>query len=77
MNKPLLEVDIPGIPRYARGKIRDVFKVGDDILVITTDRVFLFDQVYPEGLAGKGKTLTALTCHTYPEMLSGRSLLAE
>ncbi len=65
MSKPLLEVTIPGIPRYARGKIRDVFKVGYDILVVTTDRVFLFDQVYPEGLEGKGKTLTALTLHTF------------
>jgi phosphoribosylaminoimidazole-succinocarboxamide synthase len=65
MNKPLLEVTIPGIHRYGRGKIRDVFKVGDDILVVTTDRVFLFDQVYPEGLAEKGRTLTALTLRTF------------
>jgi len=65
MNTPLLEINIPGIPLFARGKIRDVFKVGDDILVVTTDRVFLFDQVYPEGLAGKGRTLTALTLRTF------------
>jgi len=62
---PLLEVAIPGIPRCNRGKIRDVFKVGKDILVVTTDRVYLFDQVYPEGLAGKGRTLTALTLRTF------------
>jgi phosphoribosylaminoimidazole-succinocarboxamide synthase len=65
MNKPILEVTIPGIPRCDRGKIRDVFKVGEDILVVTTDRVYLFDQVYPEGLAGKGRTLTALTLRTF------------
>jgi len=61
----LLEVTIPGIPLYARGKIRDVFKVKDGMLVVTTDRVFFFDQVYPEGLAGKGRTLTALTLRTF------------
>jgi len=61
----LLEVTIPGIPRYARGKIRDVFRVKDGMLVVTTDRVFFFDQVYPEGLAGKGRTLTALTLRTF------------
>lgn len=63
--EPLLEVTIPGIPRCDRGKIRDVFKVGDNILVVTTDRVYLFDQVYPEGLAGKGRALTALTLRTF------------
>ena len=65
MNTPLLEVTIPGIRRYGRGKIRDVFKVEDDILVVTTDRVYLFDRVYPEGLVGKGRALTALTLRAF------------
>lgn len=65
MNRPLLKVDIPGIPIYDRGKIRDVFKVGDDILVVTTDRVYLFDRVYPAGLSGKGRVLTALTLRAF------------
>ena len=65
MDIPLLEVNIPGIPLFDRGKIRDVFKVGHDLLVVTTDRVYLFDRVYPVGLAGKGKVLTDLTLHTF------------
>ena len=63
--EPLIEIIIPGIPLHDRGKIRDVFKVGDDILVVTTDRVYLFDRVYPEGLAGKGRVLTALTLRAF------------
>jgi len=63
--EPLLEVNIPGLSRFDRGKIRDVFKVGDNILVAATDRVYLYDHVYPAGLAGKGRTLTALTLRTF------------
>ncbi len=62
---PLLTADVFGVPLYDRGKIRDVFKAGEDILVVTTDRVYLFDRVYPAGLAGKGRVLTALTLETF------------
>ena len=65
MDIPLLEVNIPGIPLFDRGKIRDIFEVGQDLLVVTTDRVYLFDRVYPVGLAGKGKVLTDLTLYTF------------
>jgi len=62
---PLLTADVFGLPLYDRGKIRDVFAAGEDILVVTTDRVYLFDRVYPVGLAGKGRVLTALTLETF------------
>ncbi len=60
-----MEVAIPGRRLYDRGKIRDVFAAGEGILVVTTDRVYLFDRVYPAGLAGKGRVLTALTLKTF------------
>ncbi len=62
---PLLEAVIPGRRLHDRGKIRDVFAAGEDILVVTTDRVYLFDRVYPAGLPGKGRVLTALTLKTF------------
>ncbi len=64
-NPPLLEVVLPGQARHDRGKVRDVFAAGDGILVVTTDRVFLFEQVWPQGLAGKGRVLTALSLATF------------
>lgn len=62
---PLLNAVFPEVPLYDRGKIRDVFPAGEGILVVTTDRVYLFDRVYPVGLAGKGGLLTALSLKTF------------
>ncbi len=66
--RPLLEASLPGVPLFDRGKVRDVFAAGNDVLVVTTDRVFLFEQVWPQGLAGKGEVLTALTLRTFEEV---------
>jgi len=63
--KPLLDVEIPELPLYDRGKVRDVFTVGDDLLSVATDRVFAFDRVYPGGIPGKGCVLTACTLWTF------------
>lgn len=65
MEKPLLDIAIPGVPLYDRGKIRDVFIAGEDVLVVATDRVYLFEKVWPQGLVGKGRVLTALTLRTF------------
>ncbi len=62
---PLLNAVFPEVPLYDRGKIRDVFSADKDILIVTTDRVYLFDRVYPVGLAGKGGLLTALSLKTF------------
>jgi phosphoribosylaminoimidazole-succinocarboxamide synthase len=62
---PLLATAVPGQVLYDRGKVRDVFAAGEDILVVTTDRIFLFEKVWPQGLAGKGAVLTALTLQTF------------
>jgi len=68
IEQPLLETVIPGLDLYDRGKVRDVYSAGEDILVVTTDRVFLFERVWPQGLAGKGEVLTALTLLTFEEV---------
>lgn len=44
-----------------RGKVRDVYDLGDDLLVIATDRISAFDVILPNGIPGKGKILTALS----------------
>jgi phosphoribosylaminoimidazole-succinocarboxamide synthase len=60
-DKIILDINLPGFELFDRGKIRDVFEVGDDLLVATTDRVYAFDRIFPGGLTGKGRVLTALT----------------
>ncbi len=60
-DKIILDMNLPGFELFDRGKIRDVFEVGEALLVVTTDRVYAFDRIFPGGLCGKGRVLTALT----------------
>src|SRR5579875_3117054 len=58
---PLLEAEIPGVPVWRRGKVRDTFDLGERLLVVATDRVSAFDVVMNEGIPGKGELLTRLS----------------
>jgi len=58
---PLLESNLPGIKLWKRGKVRDVYEVGDKLLLIATDRLSAFDVVLPSGIPGKGVLLTQMS----------------
>jgi len=53
--------DIPGIDMARRGKVRDVYDLGDQLLIVATDRVSAFDVVLPNGIAHKGTVLTQIS----------------
>jgi len=55
---PVLSVDLPFCQRLASGKVREVFALGDDLLLVATDRISAFDVVMREGIPGKGQVLT-------------------
>ena len=59
---------IPGMPLFKQGKVRDVYAVGDDLLMVATDRLSCFDVVLPTEIPGKGKILTALSVHWFAVM---------
>ena len=59
--QPLLSTDLPGVELMHRGKVRDVYDLGDKLLIIATDRVSAFDVVLPNGIANKGTMLTQLS----------------
>lgn len=59
-NGALLETSIPGIP-VKSGKVRDVFDLGDSLLMVVTDRISAFDVILPSGVPGKGKVLNQLS----------------
>ncbi len=59
-NGALLECEIPGVPRKC-GKVRDVFDLGDTLLMVVTDRISAFDVILPTGVPGKGKVLNRLS----------------
>lgn len=57
----VLATDIPGLPRFAQGKVRDVYDLGDTLLLVATDRLSAFDVILPTGIPDKGRVLTALS----------------
>jgi len=71
----LLETNLP-LPLFRRGKVRDVYDLGDRLLIVSTDRISAFDAVLPCGIPDKGKVLTRLsafwfekTAHILPNHL--------
>lgn len=55
----LMKADLP-LPVFRRGKVRDVYDLGDKLLIVSTDRISAFDVVLPCGVPGKGEVLTRL-----------------
>ena len=57
----VIEIDIPGLSLFNRGKVRDIYEVGNNLLIVATDRISAFDSVIPNGIPYKGKVLTLLS----------------
>jgi phosphoribosylaminoimidazole-succinocarboxamide synthase len=57
----LLESSLPGIELVARGKVRDIYAVGKDLLIVTTDRISAFDYILATGIPDKGRVLNQIT----------------
>jgi phosphoribosylaminoimidazole-succinocarboxamide synthase len=56
-----MQSHIPELPLWRRGKVRDVYDLGDRLLIVATDRLSAFDVVLPTGIPGKGAVLTQLS----------------
>jgi len=61
LHEPLLQIDLPGIPKIKSGKVREMFDLGDRLLLVATDRISAFDCVMPNGIPRKGEVLTQLS----------------
>ena len=61
LNPAVLETDFPGVERYGRGKVRDVYSIDGRLLIVATDRISAFDYILPTGIPDKGKVLTQLS----------------
>ena len=57
----MIEEALPGLHLFARGKVRDIYDLGDKLLLVASDRISAFDVVLPTLIPGKGKILTALS----------------
>ncbi len=57
----LLSTNLGETPLLGRGKVRDLYAIGDDLLLVATDRISAFDHVLATGIPGKGKILTQIS----------------
>jgi len=79
MNTPLLQSDLKSLPFLHRGKVRDIYAVGEDkLLIVQTDRLSAFDVILPTPIPDKGQVLTELSLfwfdklkHIVPNHLTG------
>ena len=65
---PLLHTDLNGLTLHRRGKVRDVYEIGDGLLIVTTDRISAFDYVLGSGIPDKGRVLTQLSAFWFERM---------
>ncbi len=69
MSAPLLESRITSLPLIHTGKVRDIYAVGDDkLLIVTTDRLSAFDVVMPTPIPGKGEVLTKVSAFWFDRL---------
>ncbi|WP_303851219.1 phosphoribosylaminoimidazolesuccinocarboxamide synthase [Seleniivibrio woodruffii] len=57
----VLSTELKGLKLLGRGKVRDIYDMGDKMLIVTTDRISAFDVIMPNGIPNKGKILTELS----------------
>ncbi len=60
-DEPLFETRFPGLKLISRGKVRDIYDLGDSLLIVATDRISAFDVVMPTPIPDKGKILTQIS----------------
>jgi phosphoribosylaminoimidazole-succinocarboxamide synthase len=79
VSTPLFETSIKSLPLVGRGKVRDIYAVSDDkLLIVTSDRLSAFDVILPDPIPDKGRVLTATAsfwfarlAHVIPNQLTG------
>lgn len=60
-NEILLKTEFKDLKLFRRGKVRDVYDLGDKLLIVSTDRISCFDVILPSGIPDKGKILTGIS----------------
>jgi phosphoribosylaminoimidazole-succinocarboxamide synthase len=68
-NDIILETNLP-FRKFKRGKVRDIYDLGDKLLLVSTDRISAFDVVLPNGIPNKGEALNRLSNYWFEETSS-------
>ncbi|MEW6488852.1 MAG: phosphoribosylaminoimidazolesuccinocarboxamide synthase [Thermodesulfobacteriota bacterium] len=70
MSDAVMHTDLEGLPSPRRGKVRDVYDLGEHLLIVATDRISAFDVVLPTPIPGKGRVLTQLSAYWFQALNS-------
>lgn len=68
METPVLETRFDTLNLARKGKVRDIYDLGEHLLMVTTDRLSAFDVVLPDGIPGKGRVLTQISAFWFRQM---------
>src|SRR5580765_6372595 len=60
-NNTVLQLDLPGVKKLKSGKVREIFDLGDRLLLVASDRISAFDVIMPNGIPQKGAVLTQIS----------------
>lgn len=75
MNTPVLETSLEDLP-VRRGKVRDIYELKDQLLMVSTDRISAFDWVIPTGIPDKGRVLTQISAFWFDMLDTPNHLLS-
>jgi len=68
MNKIIVNTEFPDVLLVKRGKVRDIYDLGEYLLLVATDRISAFDVVLPNGIPGKGRVLTQISLYWFQQI---------
>jgi len=69
MLQTVIETDFEELNLIKRGKVRDIYDLGDTLLMVATDRISAFDVIMPDPIPGKGKILTQISLFWFKIMV--------
>ena len=75
MSQAMLQTSLPGLP-VRRGKVRDVYDLGNQLLLVSTDRISAFDWVLPTGIPDKGRVLTQISKFWFEQLHTSHHVIA-
>ena len=64
----ILYTHLPGLKLLGRGKVRDIYDLGEHLLIVATDRISAFDVIMPQGIPQKGRVLTQISTYWFQQM---------
>jgi phosphoribosylaminoimidazole-succinocarboxamide synthase len=69
-NNTVLQLELPGIKKLKSGKVREIFDLGDRLLLVASDRISAFDVIMPNGIPRKGEVLTQISFFWFEKFAS-------